>query len=102
VLIGCLQFAHFPPSASQLTTGMFCSAVIGALQPGQAERGTIRLYGCGSSAFEDASGLAAGASPAASIAHSARSSFSIITGTRWITTLRKLPTSRPTTTQMPM
>ena len=42
-LIGALQLAHLRPSASQLTTGMFCSAVIGALQSGQAERGTMRL-----------------------------------------------------------
>jgi hypothetical protein len=75
---------------------MFCIAVIGALQPGQAERGTMRLYLFGGSS------VAGGSSAVASIAHSARSSFSIITGSRWITTLRKLPTSRPNTAQMPM
>ena len=44
-LIGALQLAHLPPSASQLTTGMFCSAVIGALHAGQAERGVTMLNG---------------------------------------------------------
>ena len=37
------QFAQRPPSSSQLNTGMFCQALIGARQLGQAERGTIRL-----------------------------------------------------------
>ncbi len=40
--IGAPQFAHRPRSNSQLRTGMFCWARIGASQPGQAERGTIR------------------------------------------------------------
>ena len=44
-LIGILQLAHLRPNAIQLTTGMFCIAVIGALQAGQAERGTMRLNG---------------------------------------------------------
>ena len=35
-------------------------------------------------------------------AHSARNSLSIMMGTRWITTLRKLPTSRPSTTHSAM
>src|SRR5450432_1652173 len=39
------QFAQRPRSTSQETIGMFCSAVMGALQDGQAERGTTRLNG---------------------------------------------------------
>jgi hypothetical protein len=34
--------------------------------------------------------------------HSARSSLSIMIGTRWMTTFRKLPISRPSTTLRPM
>ena len=37
------QLAQRPRSSSQLNTGMFCQAVIGARQFGQAERGTMRL-----------------------------------------------------------
>ena len=69
---------------------MFCSAVIGALHCGQAERGVTRL-------IRPAGGRAL-ALPASS-AHSARSALSIMIGTRWITTLRKLPIIRPSTAQ---
>jgi hypothetical protein len=37
------QRAHLPRSTSQLTTGTFCQAEMGARQAGQRERGTIRL-----------------------------------------------------------
>src|SRR6185436_15911395 len=89
--MGAWQLAHLPRSTSQLTTGMFCSAVMGALHLGQAERGMITLnFGCG------------GACVPASSAQSARSSLSIMMGTRWMTTLRKLPIMRPNATQIPM
>src|SRR6186713_2516322 len=42
-LIDLPQLAHRPRKKSQLITGMFCSAVIGALHDGHAERGTTRL-----------------------------------------------------------
>ena len=48
--IGALQEAQRPRSTSQLTTGMFCSAVIGALQCGQAERGVLRVEALGAAA----------------------------------------------------
>src|SRR5882672_411886 len=89
--MGALQLAHLPRSASQLTTGTFCNAEIGALHLGQAERGTIRLnFGAVKSSVPE------------SAAHSARNALSIIIGTRWMTTLRKLPIRRPSTTQLPM
>ncbi len=37
------QAAQRPRSTSQLITGMFCQALIGALHAGQAERGVLRL-----------------------------------------------------------
>ena len=39
----CLAVRALAPSSSQLTTGMFWCARIGAPQCGQAERGTTRL-----------------------------------------------------------
>src|SRR5580704_7547120 len=77
---------------------MFCSAVIGALQEGHAERGTIRLNG---------SRIAAGIvlapeSVATSSLHCWRHWRSSMIGRRWITTLRKLPTTRPNARQVPM
>src|ERR1700683_67495 len=38
-----LQAAQRPRRMSQLITGMFCHALIGALQCGQAERGVLKL-----------------------------------------------------------
>ncbi len=52
--------------------------------------GRVRLAGEGRVA-------AGAASSAASSAHCARQSRSIILGTRWMTTFRKLPTSSPST-----
>src|SRR6185312_11994590 len=78
---------------------MFCSAVMGALQAGQAERGTTRLKR--SFVGGTAGSVAAGSGPASS-AHSSRHWRSIMIGTRWMTTLRKLPTTRPSTRQTPM
>ena len=37
------QAAQRPRSSSQLITGMFCHALIGALQAGQAERGVLKV-----------------------------------------------------------
>ena len=42
------QPAHLPRSASQLNTGTFSTALMPRPQPGQAERGTTRLYGAAS------------------------------------------------------
>ena len=41
--MGAWQLAHLPRSASQLTTGMFCKAVIGASHFGHFERGVTML-----------------------------------------------------------
>ncbi len=38
-----MQEAQRPRSSSQLTTGMFCQALMGALQAGQAERGVLKV-----------------------------------------------------------
>src|SRR5476649_2442621 len=73
--------------------GMFCQAVMGARQAGQAERGTMRLKG--SSEPSDAAS-------ASSCAHSARHCRSSITGRRWMTTFRKLPISSPSARHAPM
>src|SRR6185437_14925665 len=81
--------------------GMFCSAVIGALQAGQAERGTTRLNRSLGAAAELA-GMVAAWSVCSSSAHCSRHWRSIMMGTRWMTTLRKLPTIRPSTRQQPM
>src|SRR6185437_2997377 len=78
---------------------MFCNAVMGALQAGQAERGTTRLK---RSFVGGAAGSVAARSGPASSAHSSRHWRSIMIGTRWMTTLRKLPTTRPSTRQTPM
>src|ERR1700722_14497118 len=72
---------------------MFCQAVMGARQAGQAERGTMRLKG---------SADVSGAAPAASSSHSARHCLSSITGRRWMTTFKKLPISSPTARHAPM
>ena len=39
---------------SQLTTGMFCQALIGALQAGQAERGVLKVKRSGIPWISDA------------------------------------------------
>ncbi len=81
---------HRPRRNSQLSTGMFSSAVIWWPQDGQCERGLTRLNG-------ETSG---GGSPRTSAAcwfHS----FSIILGTRRMTTFRKLPTARPSASASP-
>jgi hypothetical protein len=75
---------------------MFSRAVIWWPQCGQRERGTSRLKGGFFS-----TGVAASAAVAFCCASASSSSAShwacIISGSRWMTTLRKLPTSRPTT-----
>src|SRR5882724_2714864 len=71
---------------------MFCRAVIGALQAGQADRGTTRLNGP----------LLSGAGVLWSSAHCARHWRSRMMGSRQMTTFRKLPTSSPSTRQVPM
>ena len=38
-----MQAAQRPRSSSQLTTGMFCQALIGALQAGQADPGVLKV-----------------------------------------------------------
>src|SRR6266849_3785197 len=38
-----LHEAQRPRRSSQLTTGMFCQALMGALQAGQAERGMLKV-----------------------------------------------------------
>src|SRR4051812_16443170 len=68
---------------------MFSSAVIWWPQEGQVERGVTRSY----------RSVAGGFSPLIS-ADSARQRFSMIRGMRWITTFRKLPVHRPSTTQV--
>src|ERR1700676_1432867 len=81
---------------------MFCSAWIGALQAGQQERGTTRLNGGGSAAAGLAAALAAtwaATAPggeAGGCGHCACPCCSSMIGSRWITTFRKLPTMRPT------
>src|SRR5665213_1950952 len=62
---------------------------MGAWQAGHAERGTTRLK----------RSACAGAAAPESCAHSARHCLCSMTGTRWITTFKKLPTRRPTTAQ---
>ena len=42
MLIGALQAAHLPRSASQLTSGMLCTARIPMPHDGQRERGVQR------------------------------------------------------------
>src|SRR5215218_9289402 len=69
---------------------MFSSAVIWWPQEGHADRGVTRSY---------RSVAGGGFSPVIS-ADSARQRFSIIRGMRWITTFRKLPVHRPSTTQV--
>src|SRR3984893_18201891 len=46
-----LQEAQRPRSTSQLTTGMFCQALMGALQTGQAERGVLKVSRSGTAAW---------------------------------------------------
>ena len=41
--IGVLQAAQRPRSNSQLTMGMFCQALMGALQLGQADPGVLNV-----------------------------------------------------------
>src|SRR5712672_813360 len=78
--------------------GMFCQARIGAWQAGQAERGVTRLYGAAAGPVFATGALAPGALvPGASSAHCSRHWRSSIFGRRWMTTLRKLPTSSPNT-----
>src|SRR3979409_1505431 len=89
---------------------MFCSAVIGALHDGQEERGTTRLKrfsGAGLASGElgiaaAAPGLVLAVPAAASSAHCSRHWRSSMIGTRWMTTFKKLPTSRPSARQAPM
>jgi hypothetical protein len=50
-----LQEAQRPRSTSQLITGMFCRAVMGALQFGQAERGVLKVKRSSGAAAGDAS-----------------------------------------------
>ena len=38
-----ITLSEFQRSKTQLSTGMFCQALIGALQAGQAERGVLKL-----------------------------------------------------------
>ncbi len=45
--MGVLQALQRPRNASQLSTGMFSTALIWWPHDGQAERGTTRLYGSG-------------------------------------------------------
>ena len=74
--------------------GMFSHALIAWLQCGQAERGTTRLYGvCRAASLS-------GCDIPLSSAHCCFQPSSIIFGNRWITTLRKLPTIRPSTPHM--
>ena len=70
---------------------MFSSALIACPHEGQRDRGVTRLKRSRS----------AGASPRSSSAWS-RHSFSIICGRRAMTTLRKLPISRPSTSAEPI
>src|SRR5947207_8766414 len=79
-------------------SGMLCRAAIGAPHAGQAERGTTRLNRCGA---PSAGTVAAAASPE-DCAHCSRQLRSSITGRRWITTLRKLPTTSPSARQVPV
>src|SRR5690606_5110247 len=80
------QPRHLPRCRSQETMGMFSAAPMRCPQDGQRERGTSRLK----------RSVWGGGSPRSSAAWFAHSR-SIMIGTRWITTLRKLPTSRPIT-----
>src|SRR5881397_1869793 len=83
--IGAAQAEQRPRRNRKLKTGMFSNAAMRWPQAGHSERGVIRLYG----------GSSGGASPDSS-AHCARQPRSSIFGSRWMTTLRKLPTQRPT------
>src|SRR5262245_51116581 len=76
-----------PRSTAQERTGMFSNAEMPWPQAGHWERGTKRLY--------RSAGFAGGAEPSSS-AHSCFQSRSMIFGRRWMTTLRKEPTTRPT------
>src|SRR5262249_22219298 len=79
---------------------MFWSALIGALQAGQAERGTIRLKG----SFDLGVCVPGSADPGvpvlSSSAHCSRHWRSRMIGRRWMTTFRKLPTIKPSTRQV--
>src|ERR1700758_2779372 len=68
---------------------MFSNAEMRWRQAGHCDRGTTRLY----------AGSSGRVSPESS-AHCARQPRSSIFGRRWMTTLRKLPTHRPTTAAM--
>src|SRR5690606_14388715 len=78
------QPRHLPRWTSQESTGMFSAAPMRCPQDGQRERGASKskrsVWGAGS--------------PRNSAAWLAQS-CSIMIGTRWMTTFRKLPTSRP-------
>src|SRR5713226_5704126 len=63
-----LHEAQRPRRSSQLTTGMFCQALMGALQAGQAERGMLKVSRSGTAwgtEFVDAASWAEGSSSAA-------------------------------------
>src|SRR5439155_26878432 len=83
--IGAAQAEQRPRRNRKLKTGMFSNAAMRWPQAGHCERGVIRLYG----------GSSGGGSPDSS-AHCACQPRSSIFGSRWTTTLRKLPTQRPT------
>src|SRR5262245_11243704 len=78
-----------PRRAAQESRGMFSIAVMPWPQAGQCERGTKRLY----------LSVDFGLGVFSSSAHSSRQVRSIILGRRWMTTLRKEPTARPTRKQ---
>src|SRR2546429_9190377 len=79
-------------------TGMLWRAAIGAPHAGQVERGTTRLNRCGA----PTSGTVAAAASPEDCAHCSRQLRSSSTGRREITTVRKLPTTSPSTRQVPV
>ena len=79
------QFAHLPRSQRKLRSGIFCNAVIWLLHFAQRERGTDRLNFCS---------VNSGVLPRAEWASSCQARSSIF-GNLYMTTLRKLPITRP-------
>ena len=82
-----MQARQRPPSQRKLRIGTFSQAEMGCPHCGQRERGTTRSK-------RSAAGAGTASSPASS-AHSACQERFSITGRRWMTTLRKLPTQSP-------
>ena len=96
------QAAQRPRSTSQLITGMFCHAVMGALQAGQAERGVVKAEAArAGSASGDAVAAARARPTAESRAACARHSRSSMIGQPVNDHVEKAADTRPSTNTEP-